>query len=161
MVLAAPTRKSCARASSMAADAFLIASPVKKTSSATIAAKWWKPAAARLRRFWRLLQISGAMQQYQPVGPAGCIHIMGERMKSPLAKVGVATLATALMTTAFLTQSTYAQTPGGGGGGGGRKQHQQKDNKPTSAAPRADEKAYNAALKSLPNKPYDPWRGAR
>jgi hypothetical protein len=26
---------------------------------------------------------------------------------------------------------------------------------------KADEKAYNGALKSLPNKPYDPWSGTR
>jgi hypothetical protein len=79
-------------------------------------------------------------------------------MKSALAKVGIAALAAALVTTAFLPPSAYAQTPGGGGGG---RKHQQKENKPASTAPKADEKAYNAALKSLPNKPYDPWRGAR
>jgi hypothetical protein len=82
-------------------------------------------------------------------------------MKSALAKLVIATLATVLITTAFLTQSSYAQAPGGGGSGGGRRQHQQKENKPASTAPKADEKAYNAALKSLPNKPFDPWRGAR
>jgi hypothetical protein len=27
--------------------------------------------------------------------------------------------------------------------------------------PKADDKAYNAALKSLPDKPYDPWHGVR
>jgi hypothetical protein len=82
-------------------------------------------------------------------------------MKSALAKLVTATLAAALIMSAFLAHSADAQTPGGGGGGGGRKQHQQKENKPASTAPKADEKAYNAALKSLPNKPFDPWRGAR
>ena len=43
----------------------------------------------------------------------------------------------------------------------GRKQHQQETDKPTAQTPKADEKAYNAALKSLPNKSFDPWRGAR
>lgn len=76
-------------------------------------------------------------------------------MKLAFAKLGIAILATAL-----LAQSCYAQTPGEGSGGG-RKQHQQKADKPMSQAPKADEKAYNAALKSLPNKPFDPWSGAR
>jgi len=31
-------------------------------------------------------------------------------------------------------------------------------NKPKA---KADEKAYNAALRTLPNKQYDPWRGVR
>jgi hypothetical protein len=26
---------------------------------------------------------------------------------------------------------------------------------------KANDKAYNAALKNLPDKPYDPWQGAR
>jgi len=28
-------------------------------------------------------------------------------------------------------------------------------------APKANEKAYDAALKNLPNKQYDPWHGVR
>jgi len=47
------------------------------------------------------------------------------------------------------------------GSGGGRKHHEQKADPATSTAPKADEKAYNAVLKSLPNKPYDPWSGTR
>jgi hypothetical protein len=77
-------------------------------------------------------------------------------MKSAIAK-----LIITIMTAAMLTESCYAQATGGGGSGGGRKQHQQKADKPTAQKPKADEKAYNAALKSLPNKPFDPWRGAR
>jgi hypothetical protein len=76
-------------------------------------------------------------------------------MKAASAKLVIAILAAAL-----LAQSCYAQAPGGGGSGGGRK-HQQKADKPASQTPKVDEKAYNAALKSLPNKPFDPWRGAR
>ena len=41
------------------------------------------------------------------------------------------------------------------------EKHQQKADKPTAQTPKADDKAYNAALKCLPNKPFDPWRGAR
>jgi hypothetical protein len=72
-------------------------------------------------------------------------------MKSAIAK-----LIITIMTAAMLTGSCYAQATGGG-----RKQHQQKADKPAEQTPKADEKAYNAALKSLPNKPFDPWRGAR
>ena len=74
-------------------------------------------------------------------------------------KAAVAKLIIIIMTVALLTQNCYAQA-GGGGSGGGRK-HQQKADKPTAQTPKADDKAYNAALKSLPNKPFDPWRGAR
>ena len=75
-------------------------------------------------------------------------------------KAAMAKLIIIIMTAALLTQNCYAQA-GGGGSGGGRKQHQQKADKPASQTPKADEKAYNAALKSLPDKPFDPWRGAR
>jgi hypothetical protein len=75
-------------------------------------------------------------------------------------KAAMAKLIITIMTVVLLTQNCYAQA-GGGGSGGGRKQHQQKTDKPTAQTPKADEKAYNAALKSLPNKPFDPWRGAR
>jgi hypothetical protein len=30
-----------------------------------------------------------------------------------------------------------------------------------SKAVKANEKAYNSALKNMPDKPYDPWRGVR
>jgi hypothetical protein len=70
-----------------------------------------------------------------------------------------AKLVIAILAATLLAQSCYAQAPGGGSGGG--RKHQQKADKPASQAPKADDKAYNAALKSLPNKPFDPWRGAR
>jgi hypothetical protein len=57
---------------------------------------------------------------------------------------------------ALMTASAHAQ-----GMGGGRKQHQQRADKADAQKPKADDKAYNAALKSLPDKPYDPWQGAR
>jgi hypothetical protein len=66
---------------------------------------------------------------------------------------------TALVLT-FLVSVAQAQQSGGGpGAGNGKKRHQQKSD--ATAAPKADDKAYNAALKSLPNKPYDPWAGTR
>jgi hypothetical protein len=61
---------------------------------------------------------------------------------------------------ASLAESCHAQATGGGSGGG-RKRHEQKTDKSTTQTPKANDKAYNAALKSLPDKPFDPWRGAR
>jgi hypothetical protein len=55
----------------------------------------------------------------------------------------------------MMMASAQAQT----GGGHHKSSGQQKAEK--SATPKADDKAYNAALRSLPNKPYDPWSGTR
>jgi opacity protein-like surface antigen len=49
----------------------------------------------------------------------------------------------------------------GGGMGGGRHHGQQKDTKAAPPKPKVDEKAYNSALKEIPNKPYDAWHGVR
>jgi hypothetical protein len=55
------------------------------------------------------------------------------------------------------TVSAHAQ----GMGGGGHK-HQQQTDKTDPQKPKADDKAYNAALKGIPDKPKpDPWQGAR
>ena len=61
-------------------------------------------------------------------------------------------------TIGLTTLSAHAQ--GMGGLGGGHK-HQQKTDKSDPQKPKADDKAYNAAIKNLPDKPYDPWQGAR
>jgi hypothetical protein len=60
-----------------------------------------------------------------------------------------------------VTTSAQAQGLGGTGGGssGGRHQQHQKTTDKTTPKPKADDKAYNAALKQLPDKPYDPWHG--
>ena len=60
-------------------------------------------------------------------------------------------------TIGLTTLSAHAQ---GMGGFGGHKR-QQKTDKSDSQPPKADDKAYNAAIKNLPDKPYDPWQGAR
>jgi hypothetical protein len=45
--------------------------------------------------------------------------------------------------------------------GGGHK-HQKQTDKTDPQKPKADDKAYKAAIKSLPDKPKpDPWQGAR
>ena len=72
---------------------------------------------------------------------------------------------TAIMLLAFAiglaTVSAHAQGMGGGMGGGGHK-HQKQTDKTEPQKPMANEKAYNAALKSVPDKPKpDPWRGTR
>jgi hypothetical protein len=81
---------------------------------------------------------------------------LGKYMRSTIAKLIITTV-----TVALLTDTCYSQATGGGGSGGGKRQHQQKADKPNGQAPKADEKAYNAALKSVPNKKFDPWHGAR
>jgi Spy/CpxP family protein refolding chaperone len=77
--------------------------------------------------------------------------------------------ATAIMLIAsaigLTTVGAYAQDAGGMGGGmggGGHRHQQQKTDKTDPQKPKADDNAYKAALKSLPNKPKpDPWQGAR
>ena len=77
-------------------------------------------------------------------------------------RLTIARFIAAALAVALTAEGACAQgTTGAGSGSGGRKQHQQKTDKTDAQKPKADDKAYNAALKSLPNKPYDPWRGAR
>ena len=62
------------------------------------------------------------------------------------------------------TVSAYAQGMGGMGGGmgGGGHKHQKQTDKTEPQKYKADDKAYNAALKGLPDKPKpDPWQGTR
>ena len=74
---------------------------------------------------------------------------------------------TATMLLAFaiglVTVSAHAQGMGGmGSGGGGGHKHQKQTDKIDPQKPKADDKAYNAALKGLPDKPKpDPWQGTR
>jgi hypothetical protein len=70
------------------------------------------------------------------------------------------TTAIMLLASAICLTTVSAHAQGVGGVGGGHK-HQQKTDKTDPQKPKADDKAYNAALKSLPDKPYDPWQGAR
>ena len=59
-----------------------------------------------------------------------------------------------ILAIALMTASAQAQTSAGQGGGRQKSHHQEQTQK--SATPKADDKAYNAALRGLPNKPYDP-----
>jgi opacity protein-like surface antigen len=58
-------------------------------------------------------------------------------------------------------QDAGATGGGMGGMGGGRHHGQQKNAKAAPPKPKVDEKAYNSALKEIPNKPYDAWHGVR
>ena len=69
----------------------------------------------------------------------------------------VRTAIIVLLALAMAMVSAHAQ----GMGGSGHK-HQKQTDKTDPQKPKADYKAYNTALKSLPDKPKpDPWQGAR
>jgi hypothetical protein len=74
-------------------------------------------------------------------------------------KVLIAAFAIGL-TMALTMAGAYAQDAGNGFGGG-HKRHQQNAAKSDPQKPKADEKAYQAALRSVPDKHVDPWQGAR
>ena len=72
---------------------------------------------------------------------------------------------------ALMMATAQAQMSGGGpgnqmgaasqvGGNASRTQHQAED-KQTEQKVKANDKAYNAALRNLPDKKYDPWGGVR
>ena len=67
---------------------------------------------------------------------------------------------------AFMVANAYAQDAGGAGdmgsgGTGGRHQQRVKTAKTSTPSPKADDKAYNAALKSIPDKLFDALGGVR
>jgi hypothetical protein len=76
-------------------------------------------------------------------------------------------MALRILATAFaialMTASAAAQGVGGTGGSGfgGRHQKREKTAKTETPQPKVDENAYKAALKSIPDKSFDPWNGAR
>ena len=72
-------------------------------------------------------------------------------------RFAIARFLLAAFAAALLVGSAQAQAPGGFGG----RKHQQTSDKPAEQKPKVDDKAYKNALKSLPDKPYDPWHGAR
>jgi hypothetical protein len=67
---------------------------------------------------------------------------------------------------ALMAANAQAQVPGGPQAGQmnaaqaiGHSASQRLDDK--SEKPKANDKAYNAALRNLPDKQYDPWHGVR
>jgi opacity protein-like surface antigen len=78
----------------------------------------------------------------------------------------LAAAVVALTITCVQAQDAGAMGGTGGGGmggmGGGRHHGQkQKNDKAAQPKPKVDEKAYNAALKGIPDKPYDAWHSVR
>ena len=71
------------------------------------------------------------------------------------------TTAVILLAFAISLATVGAQAQGIGGAGGGHK-HQKLTDKTDPQKRKPDDKAYNAALKNVPDKPKpDPWQGAR
>jgi hypothetical protein len=70
-------------------------------------------------------------------------------------------LLIAALAMALMTASAYAQASTGlpGGANIGRSASQQP--KDATSKPKSDDKAYNAVLRNLPDKQYDPWHGVR
>jgi hypothetical protein len=73
------------------------------------------------------------------------------------ARFVIAKFVIAAVTLAVMAGGAQAQSMGGGGG----HKHQQKADKSAEQKPKVDDKAYAAALKSVPDKPYDPWHAVR
>jgi hypothetical protein len=82
------------------------------------------------------------------------------RRRLKVVQMKTVSMAIVLLASAFGLTTISAHAQGMGGLGGGHK-HQQKTDKNDPQKSKADDKAYNAALKNLPDKPYDPWQGAR
>jgi hypothetical protein len=80
-------------------------------------------------------------------------------------KAGTLKFAMAALAVVLLTASAYAQGVGGVGdqGAGFGGPHRRQAAKKTTEPPKqkADEKAYSAALKALPDKKYNAWNGVR
>jgi hypothetical protein len=60
-----------------------------------------------------------------------------------------------------LTMASANAQDAGGMGGGHKRHQQQTSDKSDPKKSKADDKAYQAALKNLPDKPYDPWNSMR
>ena len=72
-----------------------------------------------------------------------------------------AALALALMTVAANAQASAQQSQMNSASRLGQSVSKEMEEKKGITGPKANDKAYNAALKNLPDKQYDPWRGVR
>ena len=75
-------------------------------------------------------------------------------------KILVASLVLAVLTVAAQAQQGPGMTPGSSRIGQSAVSASDKLNEDSKAL-KANEKAYSSALKNLPDKQYDPWRGMR
>jgi hypothetical protein len=74
-------------------------------------------------------------------------------------RIGAIKIIAAALVLAVMAASAQAQM-GGGSPGGARQPFDKRSNGPKDPPKaKADDKAYNSALKSLPDKQYDPWHG--
>jgi hypothetical protein len=85
--------------------------------------------------------------------------VWGRPMRVGTIKILAAALALTVMAASAQAQVGGFGGPGGGGGRQAFDKRNQKANEP--AKPKADDKAYNSALKTLPDKQYDAWHGVR
>ena len=76
-------------------------------------------------------------------------------------KIQIAALAIALLGAGARAQGVGGAGGADGGFGGSHHRAHGKADKVATAKPKVDEKAYNAALKELPDKQYDAWHGVR
>ena len=68
------------------------------------------------------------------------------------------------MALVLMTASAFAQAgtlPGSQIGSHAQHANDSTDPAKNAAQKKTDDKAYNAALRNLPNKEYDPWHGVR
>jgi len=73
-------------------------------------------------------------------------------------RIGAIKVLGAALALSVMVASAQAQM--GGAPGGGRQPFDKRNQKSSEPAkPKADDKAYSSALKSLPDKQYDPWHG--
>ena len=76
----------------------------------------------------------------------------------------IAAASIALMTASAQAQISGPGVPGGTQIGQHASQAQQQgaqSEQRTEGQKKSEERAYNAALRNLPDKQYDPWRGVR
>jgi hypothetical protein len=74
-------------------------------------------------------------------------------------RIGAVRILGAAVALGVMVGSAQAQMGGPGGGGGHQPFDKRNQKSGEPAKPKADDKAYSSALKSLPDKQYDPWRG--
>jgi len=71
-------------------------------------------------------------------------------------RIGAIKILSAALALSVMAASAQAQM----GAPGGRQPFDKRNQKSSEPAkPKADDKAYSSALKSLPDKQYDPWHG--
>lgn len=88
--------------------------------------------------------------------------VSGHAMKADVIAVVLAAAVIALSAASAQAQGVGGTGGNGMGGGFGGRNHQRSNTSKTEPAkPKVDEKAYDAALKVLPDKKFDAWHGVR